>query len=89
MFNKSLIKSNYKKTIIKKTLCLALVLSMPLGITGCGSTDSDNNKATEAPESADANSENNLEDFYPSKTPKEFSKPKSATPLKKANCLRK
>ncbi|MCI8306949.1 MAG: hypothetical protein HFH14_02750 [Lachnospiraceae bacterium] len=76
MLNKSLIKTkNGKKTFIKKTLCLALMLSLPIGMTGCGSEGPDNEKATEAPDSTgtDSDSENKLGDFYPSKTPKEFS----------------
>ena len=74
MFNKSLIKTNKnKKTIIKKTVCLALILSMPLSMAGCSSSDSDSGKATEAPDSTDSGSEGGLDDFYPSKTPKEFS----------------
>lgn len=71
MYNKSFIKTNFnKKTFMKKAVCLALILSLPLNITGCGKSDSDNSNPESTQDTAD--SKNTLDNFYPSTSPKEF-----------------
>lgn len=71
MYNKLFIKTNFnKKTFMKKAVCLALILSLPINIAGCGKSDSDNSNPETTQDATD--SENKLGDFYPSTSPKEF-----------------